>query len=281
MNTKNYLKIKKLIGNSDAILIGAGAGLSSSAGIDYSKEKFKKKFPELVSAYGMTDMYTSSFYEFNTEEERWSYWAKHINYSYISREPLEAYQNLLKIVKDKNYFVITTNVDGQFLKSGFAKEKVFEVQGSYGKIQCSIPCHNKLYDDTKLVKEMLKSKDNLKVDTNLVPYCPICHQKMEINIRKDDSFVEDSNWHQLYNAYKNFINSNIDKKLVLIELGVGFNTPSIIRFPFERLAYEYENVTLIRINDRYTDITYELQNNKNVITMKEDCATFIQNILKY
>jgi hypothetical protein len=105
--------------------------------------------------------------------------------------------------------------------------------------------------------------------------------KMKINIRKDDSFVEDSNWHQLHNTYENFINSNIDKKLVLIELGVGFNTPGIIRFPFERLAYEYENVTLIRVNDRYTNVAYELENNTNVITMKEDCATFIQNILKY
>ncbi len=281
MNTKNYLKIKKLIDNSDAILIGAGAGLSSSAGIDYSEESFKKNFKELVDAYGMTDMYSSSFYKFKTEEERWSYWAKHINYSFISKKPLKAYLDLFKLVETKNYFVITTNVDGQFLKSGFTKEKVFEVQGSYGKMQCSIPCHNKLYDDTKLVKQMLLSKDNLKVDAKLVPYCPICHEKMEINIRKDDSFVEDSNWHQLHNAYENFINNNINKKLVLIELGVGFNTPGIIRFPFERLAYKYENVTLIRVNDRYTNVAYEPENNTNVITMKEDCATFIQNILKY
>lgn len=129
MNTKNYLKIKELIKNADAIVIGAGAGLSASAGIDYSKESFKKNFKELISAYGMTDMYTSSFYNFKAEEERWSYWVKHINYSFILPKALDTYKNLFKIVKDKNYFVITTNVDGQFLKSGFDKNKVFEVQG--------------------------------------------------------------------------------------------------------------------------------------------------------
>lgn len=278
MNTNNYLKIKELIKNADAILVGAGAGLSSSAGIDYSKESFKKKFPELVKSYGMTDMYTSSFYEFNTEEERWSYWAKHINYSFIAPSPLEAYKNLFEIVKNKNYFVITTNVDGQFEKSGFAHDKVFEVQGSYGKMQCSVGCHNKLYDNTKLVNDMLKSKDNLKIDSELVPKCPVCGRKMEINIRKDAFFVEDDNWHKLNNTYEKFINDNKNKKLVLIELGVGFNTPGIIRFPFEQLAYANDNVTLIRINDKYNDMVYELQD--QAICVKEDCSMAIKNILE-
>lgn len=278
MNTENYLKIKDLIKNSDAIVIGAGAGLSASAGIDYSRESFKKNFPELVMNYGMTDMYTSSFYDFNTEEERWSYWAKHINYSFIAPHPLRAYKELLEIVKDKNYFVITTNVDGQFEKSGFEHDKVFEVQGSYGKMQCSKGCHNKLYDDTELVKKMLKSKDNLRVDSNLIPYCPVCGEKMEINIRKDAFFVEDDNWNKLSNNYEEFINDNINKKLILIELGVGFNTPGIIRFPFEKLAYTHDNVTLIRINDKYNDMAYELKN--KAICIKDDCANAITNILK-
>ena len=278
MNTNNYLKIKELIDNADAIIIGAGAGLSSSAGIDYSKESFKKNFPELIKKYGMTDMYTSSFYEFETEEERWSYWAKHINYSFISPPPLQAYKNLLEIVKNKNYFVITTNVDGQFEKSGFDHNKIFEVQGSYGKIQCSVPCNNKLYDDTDLVKKMLLSKDNLKIDSNLIPYCPICHEKMEINIRKDNSFVQDENWYKLNNNYEKFINENKNKKLVLIELGVGFNTPGIIRFPFEKLTYEHNNIKLIRINDKYNEVMYELEN--KIINIKDDCAKVIEKILK-
>lgn len=277
MNTENYLKIKELIKNADAILIGAGAGLSASAGIDYSEYSFKKNFPELVSAYGMTDMYTSSFYEFESEEERWSYWAKHINYSFIAPPALEAYKELYELVKDKNYFVITTNVDGQFHKSGFDTEKVFEVQGSYGKMQCSVGCHNKLYDNTKLVKEMLRSRDNLKIDSSLVPYCPRCKEKMEVNIRKDAFFVEDENWHKLNNNYEAFINNNINKKMVLLELGVGFNTPGIIRFPFETLAYKYDNITLIRINDRYSDVAFELKD--QVISIKEDCSKAIHKIL--
>lgn len=278
MNTKEYLKIKELIKNADAVLIGAGAGLSSSAGIDYSEESFKKHFPELVRAYGMTDMYTSAFYEFDTEEERWSYWAKHINYSFIAPPPFKAYKELLEIVKDKDYFVITTNVDGQFEKSGFDQTRVFEVQGSYGKMQCSVGCHNKLYDNTELVKKMLKSKDNLKVDSELVPICPVCKEKMEINIRKDAFFVEDDNWHKLNKLYENFIKDNINKKLVLIELGVGFNTPGIIRFPFEQLAYTHDNIILIRINDKYNDMAYELK--KQAICIKADCSVAISNILK-
>lgn len=274
----DIIKIKRHIEEAEAILIGAGAGLSSSAGIDYSTESFKKNFPELVNAYGMTDMYTSSFYEFESEEERWSYWAKHINYSFISPPSLKAYKDLFKMVKDKNYFVITTNVDGQFEKSGFDHNRVFEVQGSYGKMQCSVGCHDKLYDNTELVKRMLESKNNLKVDSKLVPKCPVCGKEMEINIRKDAFFVEDDNWKKLNKAYEKFINDNIDKKLILIELGVGFNTPGIIRFPFEQLTYKKDNIILIRINDKYNDMAYEIK--EKAFCIKDDCAKVISNILK-
>lgn len=222
-------------------------------------------------------MYTSSFYEFNTPEERWSYWAKHINYSYISKPAFKTYQNLLKIVQDKDYFVITTNVDGQFLKAGFNPKKVFEVQGSYNKIQCSIACHSKTYDNTNLVKQMLLSKDNLKVPHNLIPYCPICGQEMTINIRKDDYFVENQNWYSLNQAYENFLNNHLHKKIVLLELGVGFNTPGIIRFPFEQLAMTYPNITLVRINNENIDSFYEL--NSNLISLKEDCSIDLKNLL--
>lgn len=274
----DILTINKCIKDADAILIGAGAGLSSSGGLDYSNESFKKNFPKLVSAYGMTDMYTSSFYEFDSEEERWSYWAKHIDYSFISPPVFKVYKDLYKLVRDKNYFVITTNVDGQFEKAGFDKERVFEVQGSYGKMQCSVSCHNKLYDDTKLVKEMLKSKDNLRIDSELVPKCPVCGSNMEINIRKDAFFVEDDNWEKLSCEYEKFIDDNKNKKLVLLELGVGFNTPGIIRFPFEKLAYDNDNITLIRVNDKYSDMAFELTG--RAFSVKEDCSSFIANLLK-
>lgn len=273
----NYLEIKKLINNSDAILIGAGAGLSTSAGINYGEKNFKENFPELVKKYKMTDMYTSSFYNFKTEEERWSYWAKHINYLY-NVEATDTYKNLFNLVRDKNYFVITTNVDGQFLKAGFKKNKVFEIQGSLSKIQCSLSCHNKLYDDIDLVSKMLKEDKDCKVPSSLVPYCPVCGEKMEVNLRKDAFFVEDDTWHKLNNAYKTFINENKDKKLLLIELGVGFNTPGIIRFPFEKLVYENKNIKLIRVNNMYSNLAFEIK--EKTILINEDCSKFIKNVLE-
>lgn len=273
----DYSKIKELINDADAILIGAGAGLSTSAGIDYGSASFKKNFPELVTKYGMTDMYTSSFYEFNTEEERWSYWAKHINCIYNS-DVKSGYKNLYNLVKDKNYFVITTNVDGQFLKAGFAKDKVFEVQGSLSKIQCSVGCHNKLYDDLDMVDKMLKADKDCKIPSDLVPYCPRCGEAMEVNLHKDAFFVEDANWHTLNKNYENFVNANKDKKLLLIELGVGFNTPGIIRFPFEKMTKDFNNTTLIRINDKYQDLAFELKD--KAILIKDDCCKVINSLVE-
>lgn len=145
-------------------------------------------------------------------------------------------------------------------------------------MQCSKGCHNKLCDDTELVKKMMKSKDNLRVDSNIITYCPVCGEKMEINIRKNDFFVEDDNWNKLSNNYEKFVNDNINKELILIELGVGFNTPGIIRFPFEKLAYTHYNIVLIRINDKHIDTAYDLKN--KVICIKDDCTNAIKNTLK-
>lgn len=272
----NYFKIKQLIDDADAIIIGAGAGLSTSAGINYGEKDFKDKFPELVEKYGMTDMYTSSFYNFKTEEERWSYWAKHIDYLY-NVEATKCHKDLYELVKNKDYFVITTNVDGQFLKSGFNKNKVFEVQGSLSKMQCSVGCHNKLYDDLELVNKMIEQDKNCKVPKSLIPYCPRCGEKMEINLRKDAFFVEDKNWHKLNNAYNDFIQKYKDKKLILLELGVGFNTPGIIRFPFETMVLKYKDTYLIRVNDRFCDLAYEIEDKATII--KEDCGKFLEHII--
>ena len=272
----DYLKIKKLIDDADAIVLGAGAGLSTSAGINYGEGNFKENFPELYKNYGMTDMYTSSFYNFNTEEERWSYWSKHINYLYNTNAK-DVYLKLFSLVKDKNYFVITTNVDGQFLKAGFDRKKVFEVQGSLSKMQCSTGCHNKLYDDLEMVSKMLKYKDDIRVPTNLVPYCPACGGKMEVNLRKDAFFVEDDSWKDLNKSYEKFLNENKNKRLVLIELGAGFNTPGIIRFPFEQLTYNLDDITLIRINDKYFDVPFEIKD--KTITVNEDCSLAVSKII--
>lgn len=251
----DIIKIKKWIDEADAIIIGAGAGLSDAAGIHYSGEKFNNDFSDFIKKYGIKDLYTSSFYPFKTEEEKWAYWAKHIYFSYYERRHTNLYKNLYDIVKNKNYFVITTNTDGQFINNGFDKERVFEIQGSYSKLQCLIPCHNKLYYNEDIVNELLNNIDSdLKVPTELVPKCPVCGKNMSVNLRCDDTFVEDDNWYKLQDTYDDFLKNNSNKKVLLLEFGVGFNTPGIIRFPFEEMTYIHSNFRLIRFNNKYSMI---------------------------
>lgn len=276
MNTENYSKVRELINNADALLIGAGAGLSTSAGVNYGSELFADNFPELVKHYNFTDMYTSSFYPFKTEEERWSYWAKHINYLCLSMEATEVYKKLFNLVKDKNYFVITTNVDKQFIKSGFDEKKVFEIQGTLTKIQCAKACHNTLYDDVELVREMLEKNKDIKIPCELVPKCPKCGESMEVNLRKDNFFVEDKHWHKMNRLYEQFINDNKNKNIAFIELGAGFNTPGIIRYPFEELTYNLPKAHLVRINKGFADIPEYLKNKS--IGINEDIGEFLENI---
>lgn len=274
----NIKKIKEWIKNADAIIIGAGSGLSTAAGIDYGEESFKREFPELVEHYGFTDLYTSGFYDFKTEEERWSYWAKHINHSYIKMDTKPLYKNIYELVKDKNYFVITTNVEGQFIKAGFDKDKVFETQGSLSKIQCSNACHNKLYDDVELVKEMIQKNKGVKIPSSLVPKCPVCGGEMEVNLRVDNFFVEDDYWHEHSKSYQKFINDNKDKNILLLELGVGFNTPGIIRFPFEEMTYNFKNTKLIRINNSCANVPNDIED--KAIGLNCDINDFIDKIKK-
>ena len=277
MNTNLYLKIKEKIKESDCIVIGAGAGLSTSAGVNYGTKDFAKLFPELVSKYGFTDMYTSSFYDFDTEEERWSYWAKHINYLCIGRDAENVYKDLFELVKDKDYFVLTTNVDRQFLKAGFDKEKVFEVQGALTKIQCARACHNKLYDNTETIKEMLKENKNCRIPSRLVPKCPICGGNMEVNLRKDNFFVKDDYWHEREKSFEKFINDNKNKKILFLELGAGFNTPSIIRYPFEELTYKIKNAFLIRVNDKYAFVPNDIEDKS--LEVEDDIAEVVRNMI--
>lgn len=184
--------LDNLIKQADCLLIGAGSGLSTAAGIDYAGEEFKKAFKPFIDKYGFTDLYTSSFYDFTSQEEYWAYWAKHIDFANTGRQATELYKKIFELVKDKEYFVITTNVDDQFYKSGFNPDKIFRVQGSYRYIQCSMTCHNKLYDDKEMVSKMLENINNeLKVKSELVPVCPNCGETMELNLRKDAYFVQD------------------------------------------------------------------------------------------
>lgn len=272
---KRIRKIRKLIDESDYILIGGGAGLSTAAGIDYGGERFQRNFPEFIKKYNLTDMYSSTFYPFKTLEEKWAYLAKHIYLNNIGMEGTEIYKKLLDLIKDKEYFVITTNVDDQFEKSGFDRNRIFATQGSYSKMQCSKPCHNKLYDITDLDLKMLdNTSEDLKIPTDLIPKCPRCGSPMELNIRKDDAFVEDDNWHQSKKLYGEFKEKALNGKTLLMEIGVGFNTPIIIRFPFEDFARENDDVYLVRFNIDQLDLVMKY-NNKYYIVPEKDIDEYL------
>lgn len=267
-------KIKNLIKNADCILIGAGAGLSTSAGIEYSGKRFEENFADFIKKYNFTDMYTSGFYNFETEEEKWAYWAKHMYINNIGMKATELYQDILKLVKGKDYFIITTNVDDQFFKAGFNKEKIFATQGSYRYIQCSKSCHNKIYDATEIVKKMIAQTRDCKIPTELVPACPICGEKMETNLRKDDYFVQDDNWYKQNARYGEFLNNAKSKNLVLLEFGVGFNTPTIIRFPFEKMTYQNSKWNLVRFNKDNCMTFLDIQD--RVIKIEDDINKIIK-----
>lgn len=261
-------EIKTLIKNADYILIGAGAGLSTSAGIEYTGKRFEDNFADFIDKYHFTDMYTSGFYDFQTEEEKWAYWAKHMYINDIGMKATELYKDILKLVKDKEYFVITTNVDEQFYKAGFNKEKIFATQGSYRHIQCSQACHNKIYDATNLIKEMIDKTIDCKIPTELVPVCPICGEKMETHLRKDAYFVQDDSWYKQNKKYGEFLDNAKNKNVVLLELGVGFNTPGIIRFPFEQMIYQNSNWNLVRFNKDNISTFLDIQD--RTIGVKDD-----------
>ena len=262
-------KLKELIEDADYILIGAGAGLSAAAGLEYGGKRFTDNFPDFIEKYGFPDMYSSMFYPFKSSEERWAYYARHAYINNTGMEGTELYKKLLNLVKGKDYFVITTNTDDQFLKSGFSKERFFRTQGSYSKLQCSKACHKKLYDDSELILEMMeKTDDDLKIPSELVPKCPVCGEEMDLNLRKDSYFVEDEEWHEQNQAYVDFRRKAMNGKLLLLEFGIGYNTPIIIRFPFDDLMKNNENVNLARFNRSSLELT--VQHNGNYYLVPEN-----------
>lgn len=237
---------------ADAIVIGAGAGLSAAAGLDYSGDGFKKEFADYIREYHFPDLYSSSFYEFPTEEERWARWARHIDYIRFRPGAMPLYMELYDLVKNRNYFVITTNVDAQFRKAGFNPDKIFEVQGDYGLMQCAVGCHPKLYSDKNTVENILKHSHDMTVASEYVPVCPVCGGNMDVHVRKNRYFVQDEAWYAAANRYEAFINRYAESgKVVLLELGIGYNTPAIIRYPFEQITYRNPQATLIRLNADY------------------------------
>lgn len=274
---KNYKeRIKKAseaVNNAEYIFIGAGAGLSDAAGLKYSGKRFTDRFHDFIDKYGMKDLYTSSFYPFETMEEKWAYWARHISLNRFETPAAELYKKLYQLIQKKKYFVVTTNVEHQFWKAGFPDKTIFATQGDYGYIQCAEGCHDKLYDDEELVAEMLKQTKDCKIPSQLVPKCPVCGGEMDVNLRKDEYFIQDEAWYKSCDNYNAFVENIDGKKVVFMELGVGFNTPGIIRYPFERMTYQNPNATLIRLNKDYPDGVSE--NKFKTIAFDEDMMEVI------
>lgn len=269
-------KTERAIRDAEAILIGAGAGLSASAGLTYSGERFEKNFPDFIEKYKLTDMYSSGFYPFITEEERWAYWSRHIKLNRWDGEAGTVYRELQEMIKVKNHFVLTTNTDGQFLKTDIVRDKIFVVQGDYGKLQCATKCHEKLYENRDIIEEMVAIQKDCLIPTSLVPICPVCGGHMDPNLRKDFYFVEDDLWRDSSQKYSEFIAGVKESKIVFLELGVGYNTPSIIKYPFEQMTMNFENATLIRMNRDYPE--YNRENKDKTISFAEDISRVVNDI---
>ena len=253
-------KIKSVLEKSDALVIGAGAGLSTSAGFTYSGERFEKYFSDFQARYGFSDMYTGGFYPYKTFEEHWAYWSRYIMINRYMDAPIPVYEELFELVKDKNYFVITTNVDHCFQKAGFDKSRLFYTQGDYGLFQCSEPCHQKTYDNEEQIRAMYEVQQDMKIPTELLPKCPVCGKPMSMNLRADDTFVEDEGWHRAALLYEDFLNGNKDKNIVYLELGVGGNTPGIIKYPFWNMTYSNPKAKYICINKGEAVVPKEIEN---------------------
>ena len=229
-------KLRKELETADAIVIGAGAGMSASAGFAYDGERFKQYFSDFEAKYGFHDMYSGGFYPYETLEEYWAWWSRHI---WVNRYDIgvgKPYADLLELIKDKDYFVLTTNVDHQFQLAGFDKKRLFYTQGDYGLWQCSKACHDKTYDNEDTVRIMVAEQKNMKIPTDRIPKCPVCGAPMTMNLRCDDHFVQDKGWYTAADRYDTFIRRHKDLHILFWEIGVGLNTPVIIKYPFWQMT---------------------------------------------
>ena len=241
-------RLKHEIQTADAILIGAGAGLSTSAGFTYTGKRFTDTFADFISKYGFRDMYSGGFYPFETLEEHWAYWSRYIYINRYQDAPKDTYADLLALVQGKDYFVLTTNVDHCFQKAGFDKHRLFYTQGDYGLWQCSGSCHDKTYDNEAVIRKMVAEQKDMRVPSELVPRCPVCGAPMSMNLRADSTFVEDEGWHQAAARYQDFVRRHEGMRVLYLELGVGMNTPGIIKYPFWKMVYQNPKATYACVN---------------------------------
>lgn len=241
--------LKTALYEAEAIIIGAGAGLSAAAGFSYCGERFDKYFLDFKDKYGFTDMYSGGFYPYNTQEEYWAYWSRYIYINRYTDAPNPVYRNLYELIKDREYFVVTTNVDHCFQKTGFDKKRLFYMQGDYGLFQCSKSCCDKTYDNESVVKEMFYKQSNMKIPSELIPICPVCGEPMTMNLRIDNKFVQDKGWYDACGRYEKFLRRHKNMRILFLELGVGNNTPSIIKYPFWRMTAQNSKAIYACVNE--------------------------------
>lgn len=276
MKNEKKNQLYSAIRNADCVVIGAGAGFSTSAGFAYDGERFKKYFSDFEEKYGFHDMYSGGFYPYKTQEEFWAYWSRYIYVNRYMDTPKPVYKELFELVKDRDYFVITTNVDHCFQKAGFDKKRLFYTQGDYGLFQCSVPCCNETFDNYKIIVDMIEQQEDMKIPSSLIPKCPHCGKPLTVNLRSDNKFVQDNGWDMAAERYGHFLNTRKNQKVLFLELGVGYNTPGIIKYPFWQMTAENPNATYACIN--YGEAVCPNEIEKQSICINEDIGNVINEM---
>lgn len=271
-------RLKNAIETADSILIGAGAGLSAAAGFTYDGARFRKYFADFQQKYGFHDMYSGGFYPYETPEEYWAYWSRYILINRYVPAPKPVYDALFSLVRNKDYFVLTTNVDHCFQKSGFDKKRLFYTQGDYGLWQCREACHNKTYDNEETVRQMAAEQKDLKIPSKLIPKCPVCGEPMTMNLRCDDKFVQDEGWYTAANRYADFVRRHKDRHILFLELGVGYNTPAIIKYPFWQMTVKNPKAVYACIN--CGEAVYPKEIEKQTISIDADIGKVLNTFSK-
>ncbi len=271
------LRLSEAISGADAIVIGAGAGMSVSAGFSYSGARFEKYFFDFIRKYGFKDMYSAGFYPFAAPEEFWAYWSRYVSINRYMDAPVPVYEMLYRLVGEKDYFVLTTNVDHCFQKAGFDKQRLFYTQGDYGLFQCSLPCCQKTYDNEEAIRRMVEAQSDMRIPSELIPTCPVCGRPASMNLRIDDTFVEDEGWHRASERYAGFLHRHRHARVLFLELGTGYNTPGIIKYPFWQMTSQWADASYVCVN--LGDIAVPEEIRERSICINGDIGEVFQYIL--